>query len=71
MQDATHGNSLSHRHMVQLVNAKPQEEFGKEKRCQVTWVMSEDVQSLKIVDLDVENNVIISKVQFQVSMDLI
>ena len=37
-QDATHGNSLAHRNPALLDNVKHLEEFGKEKKCLVTWV---------------------------------
>ena len=39
MQDATHGNSLSHRAMVQLGSVKHRVEYGKVKKCQAIWVM--------------------------------
>ena len=38
-KDATHGNSISHRHTVQLVNVKSQEEYLKVKRWLVIWEM--------------------------------
>ena len=41
MQDATHGNSLSHRAHGSIGQCQTPEEYGRVKRCLVTWEMKE------------------------------
>ncbi len=39
MQDATHGNSLSHRAQGRSVSAKLLDVFGRVRRCQAIWAL--------------------------------
>jgi large subunit ribosomal protein L3 len=41
MQDATHGNSLSHRAHGSIGHVKLLDEYGRERKCQGIWVMQE------------------------------
>ena len=62
MQDATHGNSLSHRAHGSIGQCQTPGRVWKGKK--ITGHMGnvqETVQSLKIVDMDIENNVIYIK----------
>ena len=61
MQDATHGNSLSHRAPVQSVNAKHQVGFKGKKMAGHMGAERVTTQNLELVRVDAERNLLLIK----------
>ena len=71
MQDATHGNSLAHRAHGSIGQCQTPGRVWKGKKMSGHMGnVQKTVQSLKIVDMDIKNNVIYIKGLFQASTDL-